>query len=641
MDSTISKPPLYNTLPNAAAAREPGTRGGARYWPELLFFTILIFAMHLTMGIKGNIIAGNFLDTDVYSWLNRVTLLHEHGDWFDKSLPQVNPPEGHTQHWSRAFDALLYAGAAAGSPLVGFRAALEYWAVWVSPFLQALTLITLLVLLRPMFPQNKEALPIVAFLFVGHNALLQSFAVGRADHQSLLLFCAALTLGCAARMLLKDAPRFWCYAAGFACAFGVWVSVEFMLVIGILQVAFGLFWLLETGSHAQTMARFSLGLLGFGSLAMLAHNGPEHLNNLATDEISVLYWILFAGSAAFWSLAQTLTARGWVGTWQRKCSFAVAGGATLAMTVYAIMPNVLSGPLGELDSLYERVRLSQITEIQPLVSRADLTQGNWDWLFARTIPWLGLLIPASIAGYFAARSYLSRQHTPLSRTGTLIAIGLLIFVPLACYQVRWMGYAALLMVPAAAWTLLQLLDRISTSLTAKAAEVARFATILLVALGFNATLPLAGASHEHALLRGKSGSTLAEVAEHLGNPKVFGTQPLSIVAFVDYGPEIIYRTRRHGVFAMPNHRPQPGFIASYAAMSSPTDAKAKQILQALNADLVLVRDHPAELAFYRNAAGMETFHARLVAGDAPQWLIEQPLSDGPESGFRLYRMPGR
>jgi hypothetical protein len=56
---------------------------------------------------------------------------------------------------------------------------------------------------------------------------------------------------------------------------------------------------------------------------------------------------------------------------------------------------------------------------------------------------------------------------------------------------------------------------------------------------------------------------------------------------------------------------------------------------------VLVRDHPAELAFYRNAAGMETFHARLVAGDAPQWLIEQPLPDGPESGFRLYRMPGR
>ena len=130
--------------------------------------------MPLAMGMQGNIQQGNFLDTDVYSWMNRVMLLNEHGDWFDRSLPNVNPPAGHTQHWSRRFDAWLYAGAAAGAPWYGFRAALEHWAVWVSPFLQALTLIALLVILRPVLPSPKQSLPAIGLLFVGHNALLQS-----------------------------------------------------------------------------------------------------------------------------------------------------------------------------------------------------------------------------------------------------------------------------------------------------------------------------------------------------------------------------------------------------------------------------------------------------------------------------------
>src|SRR5210317_1190515 len=99
MDSTAHAP----LAPATGGLDSPAPR--SRSWPEMLFFVILVFAVHLTMGIKGNIVAGNFLDTDVYSWLNRVTLLHEHGDWFDRTLPQVNPPHGHTQHWSRPFDA--------------------------------------------------------------------------------------------------------------------------------------------------------------------------------------------------------------------------------------------------------------------------------------------------------------------------------------------------------------------------------------------------------------------------------------------------------------------------------------------------------------------------------------------------------
>ena len=631
MSSTISNPALTNIQYVSASVRN------SRYWPEFLFFTVLVFVMHLAMGTQGNIVHGNFVDTDVYSWLNRVVLLEENGDWFDKTLPNVNPPNGHTQHWSRPFDALLYAGAAVGSPFVGFRAALEYWAVWVSPFLQALTLITLLVALRPVFPRYEDAFPVIALLFLAHNALLQSFAVGRADHQSLLLLCTALALGFTLRMLSNHSHRGWCYAAGLASAFGIWVSVEFMLILGIIQVAFGLYWLREPQYPARKMMHFSLALLAFGSLAAFAHNGPTALGNLARDEISALYLIVFAGSAVFWALAHVFTTRHWLNSWPRQLSFAVCGCTTLAVVVYAVVPDILTGPLGEVDSLYERVRLSRIGEIQPLVSNAKLVSGDFSWLLSRGLPWLGLSIPALFALYHSARKFFREQPTNITRAGILNSVGVAVFIPLTCYQIRWLGYAALLIVPAAAWTVLQILDRLNGKLAGNFGGLARITVIMAFAMGPNATLLLVDDQPAPNLLRTASGSTLAEISQHLGDPDHLGASRLNILAFVDYGPEIVYRTQKHAVFAMPNHRPQPGFIASYAAMSASTDAAALPILEQLGVNLVLVRDHRAELAFYKNADRTETLHSRLVAGRAPPWLSELTLPEGPDSGFRLYR----
>ena len=81
------------------------------------------------------VLDGALADPDAYMRLNRVLHLHDGGSWFDSREPRINPPEGHVQHWTRALDALLLAGAWLLEPLLGFERALHLWGVLISPAL--------------------------------------------------------------------------------------------------------------------------------------------------------------------------------------------------------------------------------------------------------------------------------------------------------------------------------------------------------------------------------------------------------------------------------------------------------------------------------------------------------------------------
>jgi hypothetical protein len=66
------------------------------------------------------VLDGSLAHSDAYMRLTRVLQLHDGGAWFDPREPRVNPPVGHVQHWTRALDAVLLAGAWLLEPLLGF-----------------------------------------------------------------------------------------------------------------------------------------------------------------------------------------------------------------------------------------------------------------------------------------------------------------------------------------------------------------------------------------------------------------------------------------------------------------------------------------------------------------------------------------
>src|ERR671919_2805725 len=124
---------------------------------------ILIQALFALTGIV-QVLDGSLADSDAYMRLARVLQLHDGGAWFDPREPRINPPEGHVQHWTRALDALLLAGAWLLEPLLGFARALHLWGVLISPALLALTVVATAWAAAPALDRDSRLLACLVLL---------------------------------------------------------------------------------------------------------------------------------------------------------------------------------------------------------------------------------------------------------------------------------------------------------------------------------------------------------------------------------------------------------------------------------------------------------------------------------------------
>ena len=97
------------------------------------------------------------------------------------------------------------------------------------------------------------------------------------------------------------------------------------------------------------------------------------------------------------------------------------------------------------------------------------------------------------------------------------------------------------------------------------------------------------------------------------------------MAFADYGPELLYRTG-HSVLSIPNHRPQPGFAATYRVLTAPADADGASHSGGHRVDLILLCPSEVERSIFTPpAAAAATLYERLVDGAPPAWLRPLPL----------------
>jgi len=114
-----------------------------------------------------------------------------------------------------------------------------------------------------------------------------------------------------------------------------------------------------------------------------------------------------------------------------------------------------------------------------------------------------------------------------------------------------------------------------------------------------------------------------------------GRRPLTILAMIDIGPELLYRTP-HRVIGTPYHRNTAGIRDSYAGLAS-AEPEARRILAARQVDLVLLCPK-TDKNFYLGEGG-DSLYSRLLRGDVPGWLAPVPLRDPPlESTFRIFRV---
>ncbi len=600
----------------------------AAFWVPLLL--LLTVQGLLLWNDPAPLTRGALRGPDAYMRLVRVEALWQGGGWYDTVSRRSNTPHGERLHWTRPLDALLIAGAAPLAPFLGQRQALYWWGVAISPLLHLFTLLAFLWALRPLLGSGTAY---AAILFIAQPAVLAYYAAGRPDHHGLIGLFFVLLLGLTLRLLGDQTRLRNGLLAGLAAAALLWVSVEGMLLVGLVLLAAGFCWL----AHGAALTRPNLALaaalvLGL-ALALALEFPPAAWLAQEADRVSFMHFLPLACVAIFWRGVTVVEAHtNWAAAPLGRSGVALVGVLFVLAASALFVPKLLQGPHADVAPRVVEVWFQNVLEVRPLLIAAKPLKSAREVLF--------FLGPALLAMPFVV-FLVSKSRGALRRQWMLVAGGIFLFVPLALYQVRWATFAELFVVPAYAALVLAVLARLDRASGGRENLLRAVIRALVVVLF--AVWALLAAAYLHGLERAPKGEVAAaerakcpigRMSRHLAGEGL-AEPPRRILSFVFFGPEILYRSPHH-VVATPYHRNSPGILDAYDALRAVDDAKARDIMRRRGVDWLLICRAGKERRWYQSRdSGGETLFDRLEAQRPPPWLEPLALPDDL-SAFGLF-----
>jgi hypothetical protein len=123
----------------------------------------------------------------------------------------------------------------------------------------------------------------------------------------------------------------------------------------------------------------------------------------------------------------------------------------------------------------------------------------------------------------------------------------------------------------------------------------------------------------------------------LNDPAVLGDRPRTVLAHVDLGPLLLYRTA-DSVVATPYHRNWQGILDWQRVMTTRDPDEARHIIMARGIDVVVAcGGAPPQAAGVSN--GGTRFGDLLRTGPVPEWLDRVPVPGNPP-GLIVYEVRG-
>lgn len=572
----------------------------------LLLSAAIVLAIQALVVLSGFIpaVAGQFADADAYMRLLRVRALWQSGDWFDARIPDANAPFGILVNWSRPLDALLLLLAAPLEPLLGFERALFWAGMLVSPLLLLATLpVWRWAVAELMTPRQFVAMT-AAMLLCPQLVLI--YAAARPDHHSLMALLFVAQLGLVLRLADGRHGLAGAMTAGAVQGLALWVSVEALMVGLASGAALAVVWLRWGGATLRHLTGYAAGMTVTLAAALVVERGADWAA-VYYDRVSVVHLWVAAATTLGLSAALLVARRRWLAL--------VVAGLVTAVLVYAVYPGFFRGPF----AAYPPDALTwapQTGEMQGLWPGDPATAGH-------------MLL--QLGPVLAALPWALREAWRGPR-GVVPLLGMVLFLALSLHQMRWASYAQILALPAwiatAAW-----LWRGRPPW--RGVALSGFIVVpLLAAAG------LAVVAHPPTLTEAEAPACdwprlwdwLAERRRTTGEGVVF--------SYVYGGPQLAWHTG-YRVVGAPYFdiealgRPGRDGIADAGRVFLGDADRAWQVLAARGVDLVVVCPSESEPRVLYGA-DWTSFHARLAAGVAPDWLERPALPAGLE-GFRLYR----
>jgi hypothetical protein len=615
-----------------------GVPAGERGWrplvPYLLIFAFCIAVQAALAALKvPQLFDGELLGTDGYMRLVRVAGLHDTGAWYDVTVARANAPYGDVLHWTRPLDVVLLAGAWVLTPVMGFTDALFFAGAFVSPLLWVFTGVAFVWAGEPFFGRAGRPLAVIAFLV--QPAVMDYSLPGRADHHMLLLLIFVVSFGLTARMLLTPFLTGRVLAAGAVTGLGLWVGPEFLLALLGAFVAMTLAWVLHGAAGALKGRGFAIGLALTVGLALLAERPLAAILTEEHDRLSIVHFTITLLALGFWSTVSLIEGRGGrPGGITGRLVMALVGAAVAGGLLYLLYPKFFAGPMVDIDPRVIPIWFDKIVESLPLLPTNARNAGLLLYYLGAALVCLPFLLILLVR----------ERSRPLMAAWLYVGLSLAIYLPLAVFQVRLATYPELLM----ALVIVTLINRARRRFDRDSLAGALTRALVTVGLliGFSAAglvlyqgVPaVAGVT---AAARGSGGVVcrLKDMAAYLDRPGGFGRRRHTILATVDYGPELLYRTR-HAVIATPYHR-NPGIIDAHRILTAGDDRDSRRGIEARGIDLIMLcPSAPERMYFSSPDGGRATLYRRLAAGRAPAWLGRVALPAELAGSFRLYEVIG-
>ncbi len=596
---------------------------------------VTLFGLFGMLALFGELVAASgFIDTDNFTRLAKLRQFWSQGGWFDPMQHRINPPQGHSTHWTKPLDILLLAGALPLTPVIGFERALNIWAVMIAPISYVLLVYLAPWMCRPLLGGRRDWL--AAAIMASQWSSIINLTFGRPDHNIILLACWMLTIGLTLRILRNDPgmrPMIWLSAT---LALGIWTSVEFLFAMSAVLVMFGLGWLFRRPRMAALGLGISGGVLVGLIVALVIEKGPGRLGEFTLDQISWPFLVMVFFVSLAWVPLYLIERLERPSRPLPRAAIATGAVVAAAIAIWWIAPELFAGPGSIVDPLYKVTRLDRILEYLPIVSpeRFGWVNNLGRAIFALSFPAIAII--ATVV--FLIRS----DQADRLGLGFVYCAGLGFFMIQAYQGVHWNFYATAISVPVMVRLIRATLVSIGNMRVPPAAMLTR--SVLMVGL-------LIGPMMVGGILMQWGSSAVSDVAYRrcgydevigtLNDPAGIGASAKRVIAFVDFNPEILYRTR-HYVYSAPNHRPQPGYTQTYELMAESDMAAVPGRLTEMRAEYLLICIDNSERAFYRTFSQTRNFHDRLVGSE--MFFFLRPVRLPPKAGYlRLYKviLPGQ
>ena len=599
----------------------------------IYFLSVFIIVLLIVIYVQGhaNVKKGEFADTDCYMRLNRVVQLYESGKWYDSNYARSNAPYGVNLHWTRPLDVLLLTGALIAKPFVGFKTGLFWWGVIISPFLLAASVLFLPWAFRPIL--EASASNIVSILLLFQVGTLGQYYVGRPDHHSLLGFLFIILVGIILRIIQGSFNKTMCYLAAIIGAISVWIHIESMMFIFLSFLVFGIFWIFKDEDFINKNIHYSAALVVFTAVALVLERPWYDLTSIEYDKISIAHLFIIGLISLFWVIVFYFRHNTVFAERGRTWRFSIASFAAIivVLCVWLFFPGFYRGGYADIDPRIVPIWLDNINEV--------LSPLRGEFL----MPLISLLGSAIVGTSYIVFILWKKPNAEI-KGWIFVLAGILLFATAGIFSRRLLPYGNII-------TLAPLAALLSVVLRWESAYFKHFSTIiisfvrpftimafgagfLLIGYGFQNIIGAAPVTNKTDMI-----APLSQMCNELNKLSAKQKHPSRILAFIDYGPEILYRTN-YEVIATPYHCNAQGILDAYWIMTATSDEKAHTLVHQRGIDMILVSNKSTEEQYYATAPKQSTLYERLRKDSIMNWVKEIPLPQPLSSSYRLFRVVG-